>query len=165
MSLLQSRSVVGVIERWVKHEQVFRKVLFSDLALSQVKQLEPSFLYYKTAEEMLEVLKQVLSVDVSKRSDRRLAEFRFDCLSVLFVAHGNSIQVEKIVLSSEYDKEKEASLESCLVCGNKQLDKQSLFTQNHRFRIGRPIRVPAHFLKLFHALLKFRQPVVFLGEW
>lgn len=78
-----------------------RDVRFSEEALSELNALEGKFHFYKTAEEMHEVLLQVLGADVSKRSDRRVTKFQFDSLSVYFTAHADVISVQHIVLTSE----------------------------------------------------------------
>lgn len=89
-------------------KQDLREVSFSPESLEQLRGLEDHFKFYKTAEEMQRVLHEVLAADVSKRSDRRLSEFEFDCLSVLFSAKDkSSIYVEKIYLTSEFVKMKE----------------------------------------------------------
>ena len=76
--------------------------------------LETKYLYYNSFEEMKTVIQQVLSADVSKRSDRRVSEFEFDCLSILFSAQDNTITIEEIVLTSEYQKVKQESINSLL---------------------------------------------------
>lgn len=92
------------------HQQELREVSFSEESLAQLKQLERNYLYYNSFEEMKQVIQQVLSADVSKRSDRRVSEFEFDSLSILFSARENSICIERIVLTSEYQKEKQQML-------------------------------------------------------
>lgn len=79
---------------------------FSEESLQQLRDLSEHFRFYKNAEEMEMVLREVLSADVSKRSDRRLSEFEFDCLSVLFSAKEGAIHVERILLTTEYEKMK-----------------------------------------------------------
>ena len=83
-----------------------RDVHFSDASLKELKELEGRFVYYKTSEEMKAVLTQVLGADVSKRSNRRISEFEFDCLSVLFSVQDSALTVEHIMLTSEYEKVK-----------------------------------------------------------
>lgn len=100
------------ISSWVEHKQELRNVTFSDDSLIQLKQLEKKYLYYDSFEEMKTVIQQVLSADVSKRSDRRISEFEFDSLSILFSAHDNSIFIERIVLTNDYQKEKQQMLDS-----------------------------------------------------
>ena len=102
------------ISSWVEHEQQLRTVNFTENSLEQLKKLETNYLYYNSFDEMKTVIQQVLSADVSKRSDRRVSEFEFDCLSILFSAQENSITIEEIVLTSEYQKVKQQSIESLL---------------------------------------------------
>ena len=98
---------------WVGHKQELRRVSFSDEALNQLKQLENHFKFYKNAEEMEVVLREVLAADVSKRSDRRLSEFEFDCLST----KDEEIHVEQVLMTSEFEKLKQegVNLLSCIV--------------------------------------------------
>ena len=103
-----------MIYSWVHHEQELRNVNFSEKSLEQLKMLETKYLYYNSFEEMKTVIQQVLSADVSKRSDRRVSEFEFDCLSILFSAQDNTITIEEIVLTSEYQKVKQESINSLL---------------------------------------------------
>lgn len=94
------------VPAWVGHDASFRTVSFSEESLQQLRDLSEHFRFYKNAEEMEMVLREVLSADVSKRSDRRLSEFEFDCLSVLFSAKEGAIHVERILLTTEYEKMK-----------------------------------------------------------
>lgn len=91
----------AITPQWVMEKGSLRDVRFSDEALSELKALEGKFRFYKTADEMHEVLLQVLGADVSKRSDRRVTKFQFDSLSVYFTAHEDVISVQHIVLTSE----------------------------------------------------------------
>ena len=102
---------------WVGHKQELRRVSFSDEALNQLKQLENHFKFYKNAEEMEVVLREVLAADVSKRSDRRLSEFEFDCLSILFSAKDEEIHVEQVLMTIEFEnlKQEGVNLLSCIV--------------------------------------------------
>ena len=100
---------------WVNHKQELRTVVFSDNSLVQLKALEKKFLYYKSFEEMKVVIEQVLSADVSKRSDRRVSEFEFDCLSILFSAQDGCITIESILLTTEYQKSKQESLDKLIM--------------------------------------------------
>ena len=95
----------AIVPQWVMNEASLREVRFSDESLQELERLQDHFIYYKTSEEMKAVLTQVLSADVSKRSNRRVSEFEFDCLSGLFSMQENTIMVEPIVLTSEYEKE------------------------------------------------------------
>ena len=91
----------AITPQWVMEKGSLRDVRFSEEALSELNALEGKFHFYKTAEEMHEVLLQVLGADVSKRSDRRVTKFQFDSLSVYFTAHADVISVQHIVLTSE----------------------------------------------------------------
>lgn len=90
---------------WVMQKATLRNVHFTEEAICELKALEGHFKYYKSAEEMYEVLLQVFRADVSKRSDRRVSEFQFDCLSVLFTAQEGAITIEHVLLASEYAKQ------------------------------------------------------------
>ena len=94
------------VPQWVMSKAEQRDVHFSDVSVKELEELKNRFIYYNTSEEMKAVLTQVLSADVSKRSDRRVSEFEFDCLSVLFSVQGNVLTVEHIMLTSEYEKVK-----------------------------------------------------------
>lgn len=96
-----------MIFSWVGQQQELRHVSFSEQSLNQLKQLESHFKYYKSTEEMVAVLHEVLGADVSKRSDRRLSEFEFDCLSILFSAKDGEIHVEQVLLTSAFEKMKQ----------------------------------------------------------
>ena len=64
---------------------------------------------------MKEVIQQVLSADVSKRSEIRVSEFEFDCLSIFFSATESCISIQRIALTSEFKKEKQQQLDSLLL--------------------------------------------------
>ena len=96
----------ALVPQWVMNKAEQRDVHFSDASLKELKELEGRFVYYKTSEEMKAVLTQVLGADVSKRSNRRISEFEFDCLSVLFSVQDSALTVEHIMLTSEYEKVK-----------------------------------------------------------
>ena len=77
----------AIVPQWVMNEASLREVRFSDESLQELERLQDHFIYYKTSEEMKAVLTQVLSADV------------------LFSMQENTIMVEHIVLTSEYEKE------------------------------------------------------------
>lgn len=88
---------------------------FTEESLVQLKELEKHYLYYKSFEEMKEVIQQVLSADVSKRSEIRVSEFEFDCLSIFFTATESCISIQRIALTSDFKKEKQQQLENLLL--------------------------------------------------
>ena len=64
---------------------------------------------------MKEVIQQVLAADVSKRSEIRVSEFEFDCLSIFFTATESCISIQRIALTSDFKKEKQQQLENLLL--------------------------------------------------
>lgn len=84
---------------WVVTPTEKRNVEFSDKSIESLKENYNKMKFYNNYDESYEVIKQVLSSDVSNRPSHLLCKLHFDSLIIEFIHNNGNVTVEDIKLS------------------------------------------------------------------